>query len=89
MSVCDSGTANQSELEVLRQRNTELEAKVAELEKLGTISLRTLNLLNKDILSPSFEALLCYLVGMCFIGSASKKPFYLHAKTTLNAKNKT
>ncbi|CAG8525831.1 7200_t:CDS:2 [Rhizophagus irregularis] len=33
MSVCDSGTANPSELEVfLRQHNTELEAKVAELK---------------------------------------------------------
>ncbi|RGB43585.1 hypothetical protein C1646_749600 [Rhizophagus diaphanus] len=33
MTACDSGTANPSELEILRQRNAELGAKISRLEK--------------------------------------------------------
>ncbi|PKY12818.1 hypothetical protein RhiirB3_518319 [Rhizophagus irregularis] len=33
MTVCDSGTANPSELEILRQRNAELGAKISRLEE--------------------------------------------------------
>ncbi|PKC14818.1 hypothetical protein RhiirA5_18011 [Rhizophagus irregularis] len=79
MSVCDSGTANLSELEVLRQYNTELKAKVAELE--GTISLRTLDLLDKDILSPSFEAFTVLSCGHLFHRECVEKSFLLTCQT--------